>query len=156
MNTLNLPETDLRIRQSGDKREVFDVIRKRFIKLTSEEWVRQHFIHFLIHQKQVPASLIGVETSIKYNRLSKRCDIVVFNNNGAPVMIVECKAPGIEISQEVFNQVAMYNMTLKVNYLVVTNGMDHFISLIDHQNRSFSFLKEVPDYSMLIDLSSHT
>ena len=154
MIELHLPEANLRIRRSGDKTEVFDVIRKRFVKLTSEEWVRQHFIHYLISQKQVPASLIGVETSIKYNQLSKRCDIVVFTNTGKPVLIVECKAPEVLISQEVFNQVALYNMTLMVNYLVVTNGIDHFVSYIDHQKRSFTFLKEIPDYTVLIDLSS--
>ena len=150
MNQLNLPQADLKIRQSHEKSEVFDVIRKRYVKLTNEEWVRQHFIHYLVREKQVPASLIGVETSIKYNRMSKRCDIVVFDNGGKSVMIVECKAPEVNINQEVFNQVALYNMTLKVNFLVVTNGLDHYVAYIDHEKRSFLFLNEIPDYNLIV------
>lgn len=146
MRELNLPGVELRIRINKGKREVFDVVRKKHVSLTAEEWVRQHFLHFLIIQKKVPPSLIAIETSIKYNRLAKRCDIVVYNRNGQPVLIVECKAPEIEISQDVFHQVAMYNMTLKVRYLVVTNGLDHYSCAIDHEKRSFQFLKDVPDF----------
>jgi hypothetical protein len=146
MRELNLPGAELRIRINKGKREVFDVVRKKHVSLTSEEWVRQHFLHFLIIRKKVPPSLIAIETSIKYNRLSKRCDMVVYNRNGQPVLIVECKAPEIEISQDVFHQVAMYNMTLKVKYLVVTNGLDHYSCAIDHETKSFKFLKDVPDF----------
>jgi len=149
MKALNLPEADLRIRKSGGKHEVFDIIRKRFVRLSAEEWVRQHFIQYLIRQKQVPASLVAVETTINYNRLSKRCDIVVYDKTGKPALIVECKAPEVAITQEVFDQVAIYNMTLKVNYLVVTNGLEHFACYIDHELRCYSFLKEIPEYSEL-------
>ena len=149
MKALNLPGANLRIRTQGDKTQVFDSIRKRFIHLTSEEWVRQHFIHYLINFKSVPASLIGIEKKILYNRLVKRCDIVVYDRNGLPLLIVECKAPEVEITQEVFNQIAMYNMTLKVNYLVVTNGMEHIACFIDFNKQDYSFLKEIPEYSVL-------
>lgn len=146
MRELNLPGVELRIRDRDGKHEVFDPVRKKHVSLSAEEWVRQHFLHFLINQKRVPPSLIAVETSIKYNRLSKRCDVVVYNRSGQPVLIVECKAPEIEISQDVFHQVAMYNMTLKVRYLVVTNGLDHYTCVVDHEKGSFHFLKDVPDF----------
>ena len=146
MKELNLPGVELRIRINKGKSEVFDVVRKKHVSLTAEEWVRQHFLHFLIIQKKVPPSLIAIETSIKYNRLSKRCDVVVYDRKGQPVLIVECKAPEIQISQDVFHQVAMYNMTLKVKYLVVTNGLEHYSCAIDHEKRSFQFLKDVPDF----------
>jgi hypothetical protein len=146
MKELNLPAVELRIRIHNGKREVFDPVRKRHVSLTAEEWVRQHFLQFLVIQKRVPSALIAVETSIKYNRLAKRCDLVVYNRNGQPVLIVECKAPEIEISQDVFQQVAMYNMTLKVKYLVVTNGLDHYTCIVDHEAGSFQFLKDIPDY----------
>ena len=149
MKELNLPGIDLRIRNKEGRQEVFDVVRKRHVRLTAEEWVRQHFLHFMINQKKVPLSLIAVETSIKYNNLSKRCDIVVYNRNGKPALVVECKAPEIEISQEVFNQVAMYNMTLKVKFLVVTNGLKHYSCAIDHEKGSFLFLKDIPDFDEL-------
>jgi hypothetical protein len=146
MKELNLPGVELRIRINKGKSEVFDPVRKKHVSLTTEEWVRQHFLQFLIIQKKVPPSLIAVETSIKYNRLSKRCDVVVYDRKGQPALIVECKAPEIQISQDVFHQVAMYNMTLKVKYLVVTNGLDHYTCAVDHEKGSFHFLKEVPDF----------
>jgi len=146
MRELNLPEASFRFRIKNGKREVFDPVRKKHVSLTSEEWVRQHFLQFLIIHKKVPASLIAVEKSIKYNNLSKRCDVVVYNRDRQPVLIVECKAPEIEISQEVFRQVALYNMTLKVKYLVVTNGLDHYTCAIDHEKGLFEFLKEIPEY----------
>ena len=149
MQNLNLPGIDLRIRNSVEKREVFDVIRKKFVSLTQEEWVRQHFLHYLINQKNVPASLIGVEKQIKFNRLKKRFDIVVFGKRGNPILIVECKAPEVSISQDVFHQIALYNMTLKVSYLLVTNGLEHFACYIDHDKSTYSFLKEIPDYAGL-------
>jgi len=147
MKELNLPGIDLRIRNREGKQEVFDQVRKKYVRLTEEEWVRQHFLHFLIIQKNVPATLIAVETTIRYNNLTKRCDIVVYNRNGKPVLVVECKAPEIAISQDVFNQVAMYNMTLKVKFLVVTNGMEHYSCVIDHEKSSIRFLKDIPDFN---------
>jgi type I site-specific restriction endonuclease len=149
MQALNLPETELRIREQGDKKEIFDGIRKKFIALTAEEWVRQHFIAYLISAKNVPATLIGVEVSLKMNRLQKRGDIVVYDKSGKPCLIVECKAPEIRITQDVFDQVARYNMTLNVNYLVVTNGLEHFACFINHEKSEYKFLREIPDFSDL-------
>lgn len=147
MQALNLPETDFRVRDLGGKKEIFDGIRKKFIALTAEEWVRQHFVSYLLTHKNVPASLIGIEVSLKMNRLQKRGDVVVYNRSGKPCMIVECKAPEIPITQDVFEQIARYNMTLNVNYLVVTNGLEHFVCFIDHEKSEYRFLKEIPDFS---------
>ena len=147
MQTLNLPDADFRVRDSGGKKQIFDGVRKKFIALTSEEWVRQHFINYLIHGKNVPASLIGVEVALKMNRLLKRGDIVVYDKSGKPCLVVECKAPEVQITQDVFEQVARYNMTLNVNYVVVTNGLEHFACFIDHEKSEFRFIQEIPDYS---------
>jgi hypothetical protein len=146
MQQLNLPASELKIRNTNGKNEVFDSIRRRYVMLTPEEWVRQHFIGYLVRERNVPSSLISVESSLKYNGLKKRSDIVIFNNMGKPRMIVECKAPEIKITQDVFDQVAIYNMTLNVPYLVVTNGIEHFACRIDHRNSTYEFLKDIPDY----------
>lgn len=150
MQALNLPDAALRTRRKGEKMEVFDRIRKKFVALTPEEWVRQHFIHYLTGHRNVPDSLIAVEASLNYNRLKKRSDIVVYGNDGAPRLIVECKAPEVPVTQAVFDQVAMYNMTLKVPFLAVTNGMEHFACYIDHEKKKYYFLKEMPDYKDLL------
>jgi type I site-specific restriction endonuclease len=149
MQTLNLPEPALRIRIKGDKQEVFDSVRKKFVTLTPEEWVRQHFIHYLTDHRNVPRSLIAVEASLNYNRLKKRSDIVVYGKDGSPCLIVECKAPEVMVTQAVFDQVAMYNMALKVPFLAVTNGMVHFACHIDHGTGKILFLKEIPEYEEL-------
>ena len=149
MRTLNLPASDFRITEQNRKKLIFDRIRKKFVSLTSEEWVRQHFIEYLINSRNVPASLIGVEVSMKMNRLLKRADIVVHDKSGKPCLLVECKAPEVEISQAVFDQIARYNMALKVKFLVVTNGLVHYACKIDHENASYSFLEEIPDYQTL-------
>ena len=146
MQALNLPEAEFRMRDLGSKKEIFDGIRKKFIVLTPEEWVRQHFVAYLVVIKNVPASLIGIEVSMKINRLQKRGDIVVYNKSGKPCMIIECKAPEIRITQDVFDQVARYNMSLNVNYLVVTNGLEHYACFIDHEKSEYRFLQEVPDF----------
>lgn len=147
MQTLCLPvyETRIRTGRNGNP-EIFDPIRKKFVRLTAEEWVRQHFLNFLTTVKNYPASLITVEASLTYNRQLKRCDILVYGLNRNPLLVVECKAPNVEITQDVFDQVAMYNMTLTVEYLVVTNGMRHFACKIDQQKKSYGFLRDVPGY----------
>ena len=153
METLNLPPADLRTRLSGDRREVYDLIRKKFVTLTPEEWVRQHFLHFLVHHRNVPVTLIGVEKRITYNGLMKRFDILVYGRNGKPSMIVECKGPGITLTQDVFHQVALYNMTMNVGFLAVTNGLEHYVCKMDYAERSYQFLMEIPDYGEM-DLNS--
>jgi type I site-specific restriction endonuclease len=149
MQTLNLPVTEFRIRTKGERQEIFDSVRKKFVTLTPEEWVRQHFIQYLREGRNVPSSLIAVEASLKVNRLKKRSDIVVYGRDGKPCLIVECKAPEVNVTQAVFDQVAMYNMALKVPYLVVTNGLVHFACHINHTDRKIKFLKEVPDYEQM-------
>ena len=122
MQLLNLPAYQYKIKTDGQRKQIFDRIRKKYVALTPEEWVRQHFINFLIEQKKYPESLMMVEMKLKYNRQQKRGDIVIYNNLGKPCVIVECKSPEIKITQDVFDQAARYNMTLKVEYLLVTNG----------------------------------
>jgi type I site-specific restriction endonuclease len=150
MQALNLPDATLRIRMKGEKQEVFDNVRKKFVALTPEEWVRQHFIHYLTDHRKVPRSLIAVEASLRYHRLKKRSDIVVFGKDGAPCLVVECKAPEVTVTQAVFDQVAMYNMSLKVPFLAVTNGMVHFACYIDHVTGKITFLKEIPEYEQMV------
>jgi len=151
MQRLNLPAYEPRIREDHKgKREIFDPFRKKFVRLTPEEWVRQHFLNYLVVAKGFPASVIVVEAFLPVNRLKKRCDILVYGPAGKPVLVVECKAPEVEITQAVFDQVARYNMTLLVDYLVVTNGMQHYACRIDHRKRKFEFLQEVPEYREVI------
>jgi len=149
MQALNLPTYNFRIRESNNKAEIFDDIRKKFVALTPEEWVRQNFIEWLKKEKNFPASLIAVEMGLKLNKMQKRSDVVVYNRSAEPALIVECKAPDVKIKQDVFDQIARYNMTLKVNYLIVTNGLDHYCCLIDHEKGEYQFLKEIPDYSVI-------
>lgn len=149
MDVLNLPTCDIKVRRNGVKKEIFDPVRKRFVALTPEEWVRQHFVQFLMNERHVPAMLIGVEVSLKYNRLSKRSDIVVFDRMGQPSLAVECKASNVKIDQKVFDQLARYNMVLNVRYLVVTNGLAHYCCQIDKGKGTYTFLQDIPPFEML-------
>jgi hypothetical protein len=150
MQKLNLPEISARTRLGANgKSEIFDEIRKKFVRLTPEEWVRQHFLHYMIFQLGFPASLIVVEATLTYNKMKKRFDVVAYNNTGKPMLIVECKAPEVKITQSVFDQVAMYNMTMKVGCLLVTNGLTHYACSIDHENQSYGFLPELPKFEDL-------
>ncbi|CAM1367780.1 Restriction endonuclease subunit R (fragment) [Tenacibaculum soleae] len=114
--------------------------------LTPEEWVRQHFVQYLIDEKKYPVSLIAIEKQLTINNLKKRTDIVIFSSDGMPDIIVECKAPKIKISQDTFDQIARYNLKLNANYLVVTNGLQHYFCKLDKENETYIFLKEIPDY----------
>ena len=146
MQKLNLPIYSIKLKKEGNKTLVFDSIRKKHIVLTPEEWVRQNFIQFLIQEKNYPASLIAVEMGIDLLNTKKRCDIVLYNTKGLPHMIVECKAPSIKISQDTFDQIARYNMSLKTDLLIVTNGLQHYAGIMDYQNQLYHFLKEIPNY----------
>jgi len=146
MDKLNLPEYQLNTRNNGNKLEIFDSIRRKYVALTPEEWVRQNFIRFLIEVKGFPASLIGVEKGLKVNNMIRRTDIVLYNSLGYALMIVECKAPEVRISQSTFDQAANYNISLKVKYLTITNGLQHFCCYIDPLKNSISFLKDIPNY----------
>ncbi|MEI6884868.1 MAG: type I restriction enzyme HsdR N-terminal domain-containing protein [Bacteroidota bacterium] len=150
MPRLNLPEYQPRTRLSKDgKEEIYDVVRRKFVRLTPEEWVRQHFINFFVSHHDYPLSLLQVEGKLTYNHLTKRSDIVVYGRNGKPLMAVECKAPSVEITQKVFDQLAMYNFTLGVSYLVLTNGMQNYICRMEPEKGSYSFLEKFPAYAEL-------
>jgi hypothetical protein len=146
MRVLNLPSYKFKIKSSENKRFIFDNIRKKYIVLTPEEWVRQHYIYYLIHEKKYPISIIAVEKQLTLNGLKKRTDILIFNKEGTPEIIVECKAPSIEINQSTFDQIARYNMKLLAKYLIVTNGLQHFYCQMDFENEKYIFLKDIPKY----------
>ena len=144
---LNLPLTVIKTRKNEQGAlEVFDIIRKKYIKLTPEENVRQQFIHYLISEKHFPASLISVEKSLYINNLLKRFDAVAYNNQGKPIVLIEFKAPGIKLKQSVFEQISIYNINLKVNYLIVSNGMTHYCCYVDHEKGEIKFMKDIPTY----------
>ncbi|MCB0401535.1 MAG: type I restriction enzyme HsdR N-terminal domain-containing protein [Flavobacteriales bacterium] len=152
MQALNLPEYEIRIKQENGKQLIFDAVRKKYLILTPEEWVRQNFVQYLIRDKHYPAGLIQIEKGLKLNELQKRADAVIYKGS-RPHVLLECKAPHIPINQDTFEQIARYNSVFKVPYLIVTNGMDHYCACIDFEQNSFEFLKEIPDYK---DLSQDT
>ena len=146
MIALNLPEFAYKLKEIDGKLYIFDILRKKYVFLTPEEWVRQHFVHFLICQHQYPKALMKNEGGQTYNRLSKRTDIVMYDRVGKPFMIIECKGANIPISQSTFDQAAQYNHTLKAPFLTVTNGLEYFCAFIDHDRKQFVFLPDVPPY----------
>lgn len=147
MEPLNLPTYQFRYKAGeGSRVLIFDAVRRLYVPLTPEEWVRQNFIRFLTEEKKYPASLVAVEIGLKYNQLQKRADILIYNKLGMPLLMVECKAPSVKITQEVFHQVAVYNMSFKVEYLVVTNGMDHYCCKMDYTANTYHFLQMIPDF----------
>lgn len=146
---LNLPSFDIRLQRDDEGVKIFDRLRKKFIILTPEEWVRQHFVNYLINHKGFPESLMANEIGITLNGTRRRCDTVVFDKHGSPMVIVEYKASSIVISQSTFDQIVRYNMVLHARYLIVSNGMNHYRCRIDYDNMSYDFLKEVPDYADL-------
>ena len=146
MKQLQFPTYSFRFKNSENKVAIFDEIRKKFIIITPEEWVRQHVVQFLLQEKKYPKSLINVEKLLKINDLNKRYDVVVFNPDGSIFILVECKAPEIKISQHTFDQIARYNMTLKSEYLMVTNGLNHYFCKMDYEKEQYDFLSELPDY----------
>lgn len=150
MLTLNLPQVNLSIKKSKGRLTVFDVFRRKYVALTPEEWVRQHFTHFLMLQKGYPQGCIANEISLHIGSTSKRSDTVVYDTEATPLMIIEYKAPSVEISQKTFDQICRYNMQLHVRWLVVTNGLKHFCCRIDDDWSRVRFLSELPDYETLL------
>ena len=134
------------MKSEEEKTYIFDVVRKKYLLLTPEEWVRQNFIHYLNKEKKYPLGLMGVEQMVKYNSLKTRADIVMYNTEGKANIIVECKAPDVKIKQDTFNQIAKYNSQLKVKYLLVTNGMNHYCCKMDYESNRITFLEEIPSY----------
>ncbi len=148
MQKLNFPTYNFRFKNSENKMAIFDEIRKKFIILTPEEWVRQHVVRFLLEEKQYPKSLINVEKVLFVNGLRKRYDVVVFNPDGSIQILVECKAPEVKITQMTFDQIARYNMTMKSTYLMVSNGLNHYFCQMDYENEKYQFLAELPNYNI--------
>ena len=146
---LNLPPYPFKLHQKDDVILVFDELRKKDLVLTPEEWVRQHFVHFLILQKKYPKTLIKLEGGLKLNKLQKRTDILIFDKTGIPSVLVECKASSVKITQDVFDQIARYNMVHKVKYLAVSNGLHHYYCMMDYENNCYQFIEELPAYDEL-------
>lgn len=146
---LNLPKANLRITEDGDKELIFDNLRKKYIALTPEEWVRQNFVSFLVNHKGFLAGLMNNEVSLVQNGIKRRCDTLVSDRFGKPLMIVEYKAPNVEITQKVFDQIVRYNYVFQAKYLVVSNGLTHYCCIINYDQGNYSFLKEIPMYSDL-------
>jgi hypothetical protein len=149
MLALNLPSFAVKIQQRNGKNLIFDPLRKKYVALTPEEWVRQHFTHFLTDHKGYPKGLLANEIQLDLNGTKKRCDTILFNKDLSARMIVEYKAPHIAITQAVFDQITRYNMVLKVDYLIVSNGINHYCCKIDYQSMSYSFLPDIPSYTDL-------
>ena len=144
MQQLNLPPYQFKLRLNGTQKEIFDSFRKKYVVLTPEEWVRQNILQFLIHERKYPASLIAVEIGLKYNGMQKRADILVYDKQGKPFLLVECKAPEVKITQNSFDQIATYNKIFGVKYLVVSNGIKHFCCVMEYENSSFKYLETIP------------
>ena len=149
MQKLNFPGYQFRFQQQGKQVRIFDIVRKKYVTLTPEEWVRQHVLHFLIGEKQVPAGLIGVESEIRLFHTRKRFDVAVFDHSGKAVLAVECKAPSIPVTQEVVDQLVRYNLILKVKFLMLTNGLTHLFCKIDQVSGNIKIIEDLPDYSNL-------
>lgn len=146
MQKLNFPSYSFRLKASENKTLIFDIVRKKYVVLTPEEWVRQHCIHFLHFEKKFPISLMAVEKQVKINSLTRRTDIVIYSRQGKPFIVVECKAPEVSISQATFDQIARYNLELDAPFLMVTNGLHHYHCMMDHEKQTYLFLEELPNF----------
>ena len=150
--TLNLPTYDAKISEENGKLRIFDNLRRCYVALTPEEWVRQHFVNYLVNHKGYPTNLTANEVAIKLNETSRRCDTVVYDKQLQPRVIVEYKAPTVKITKEVFAQISRYNLILKVDYLIVSNGLQHYCCKMDYNNNTFTFLQEIPEYDKIIEM----
>ncbi len=148
MQKLNFPTFNFRFKNSENNVAIFDEIRKKFVVLTPEEWVRQHVIHYLIYTKKHPKSLLSVEKQLLHNGMTKRYDVVAFNPDGSVYLLVECKAPEVKVSQATFDQLARYNMIANATYLMVTNGWNHYFCVIDFEQSKYHFLQDLPSFNL--------
>lgn len=151
MSALNLPPYETKITEQDGKAQIFDSLRKCYVALTPEEWVRQHFIHFLTDHRKYPASLMANEVGITLNGMNRRCDTVIYDKTLRPRAIIEYKAPTVKITKEVFAQISRYNLTLRVDYLIISNGLQHYCCKMNYEKQSFTFLSEIPEYSQIIE-----
>lgn len=149
MCPLNLPPAPLSISKQRGRVVVFDVLRRKHVALTPEEWVRQHFIHYLITEKGYPAALMGNEVAITLNGMSRRCDSVLYDTSLRPRIIMEYKAPDVALTQKVFDQISRYNIVMHVDYLIISNGLTHYCCRMDYENNTYQFLREIPEYEDL-------
>ncbi len=149
MEQLNLPTYNYQLRDHHGRIVILDTIRKRFVPLTPEEWVRQHFVQYMISHLDIPRGLIGVEVTIPIRNQIYRADIVAYDRQVDPLLLVECKRPSVKLNQEVFNQIGHYNTGFNVPYLVITNGMEHYCCVINHSDHSFQFLDTIPSYDTM-------
>jgi hypothetical protein len=147
MLQLNLPAFEFQVKKIAGKLYIFDVLRKKYVFLTPEEWVRQHFVHFLIHENQYPKSLIKLEAGVHYHTLSQRSDLVVYDAAGKPFLVVECKGAEVALSQEVIEQAARYNHIFKAPYVAITNGLETFCCEIDFENKKLTWSEDVPPWN---------
>jgi Type I restriction enzyme R protein N terminus (HSDR_N) len=150
LKQLNLPQYSFTIHGKNGNEMILDQLRRKYVKLTPEEWVRQNFVQYLINEGKYPPGLIGIEVLFRYNKLKKRVDILVHDRSGQPIMIVECKSPEVEIDEKVFEQIATYDMKYKVPYLIVTNGMHHYACKMNHQELKYEYLLVIPLYEELL------
>lgn len=149
MYQLNLPTYDLRLRRTGNRDMIFDVLRRKYVALTPEEWVRQHFVHFLIEHKDYPTALLANEIELRIGGKHLRADTLLYNKELRPHMLIEYKSPTIALTQKVFDQISAYNLLLHADYLIVSNGMQHICCRMDYEQNTYHFLEEIPDYSEL-------
>jgi hypothetical protein len=149
MQKLNLPEFEFKVKSEGKVMQIYDPLRKKWIVLTPEEWVRQNFVRFLTEIKSYSSARMVIEKTLNINRMKKRCDALYYDANGKPQVLIECKAPEVKITQRTFDQIARYNSILNVPFLVVTNGLEHYCCTMDFDNEQYHFLKEIPDGSQL-------
>ncbi|MBQ7421760.1 MAG: type I restriction enzyme HsdR N-terminal domain-containing protein [Prevotella sp.] len=149
MIPLNLPPYAIKIQENNGRRAIFDILRRKYVSLTPEEWVRQHFVHYLIERKGYPATLLANEIKLQVGDKTLRADTVLYDSGLHPRMIIEYKAPTIALSQKVFDQISVYNLLLHVDYLIVSNGLHHYICKMDYDNQKYLFLEEIPDYQKL-------
>ena len=150
MYELNLPKYGIKIANENGHQTIFDVLRRKYVALTPEEWVRQHFVHYLIEHKGYPQSLMANEIQLAIGNKKLRCDSVLYDRSLKPRMIIEYKAPTVNITQKVFDQITIYNMLLHVDYLVVSNGIKHYCCRMDYENQKYLFLEDIPDYQEII------
>ncbi len=149
MLSLNLPPYATKVAVRDGKNTIWDIIRRKYVALTPEEWVRQHFVHFLVGHKGYPVSLLANEVALTLNGTSRRCDTVLYDRTLSPRMIIEYKAPHIPITQKVFDQICRYNLVFHVDYLIVSNGLSHYCCRMDYDRQSYQFLTDVPEYGQL-------
>jgi hypothetical protein len=149
MIPLNLPSYAIKIRKEDDHEQILDVLRRKYVALTPEEWVRQHFIHYLIEHKHYPATLLANEVKLQVGDKVLRADSVLYSTTLQPRMIIEYKAPHISITQKTFDQISTYNLLLHADYLVVSNGIRHYICRMDYEQQKYVFLEDIPEYKKL-------